>query len=571
MERLVANDELQPDEEVAKSSLGLAADLTLSKRSSKARRRFSKDARKTCVRVTLIAVFTPLLFSSIGAIVDRVIFGPGVNNVNYHARYAAYSALVVAPLAIFRLLVVTLSRPAERKRNVNVADFVAYLLLTIAVGVALPRTILAGPEIFHAADHAKDIFTVNGMYEKIKTESDVYDWLETMFTNIYNDSFPSNKGSRFADARGRIILLGMVRLRQVRVKPVACDKRFADLGTVGSEMCYPPYSKENEDKSTYSPMNFSYSDAWYNSFEGRRHYPSKMIASTATGDYSLAGFWTIFPQDVTRQDCTNHMRDMHNASWIDAQTRLVGIDTTVLFPDFHPFPVWGALQMNILVSSSGKFLPQPFYLVPNYMPQAEKSLTPDAGPPSTNPNLLNLTASATQPPVGIAVASRLAYMNSSQLMRQAKVQGSPDVALSDSCVVVVGSLYLTPFYLGIFCAFVYTMQIHIHCAVESRRQYLSSFFTYTELVWMLTVLLSWVFRSVWLPTCRAVRSTYSSSRHSRLPLMHWAALALESLSAWRRKASHTTGRRPGTCSGLHCSFTSSTFSSSSSSSSHSAL
>ena len=501
---------------------------------------WSKSCRVTTVQVVLVAVFMPLLCAAVGACVDFIIYGPSPeNNLSFHARYMAYSCLVVVPLVLVRIAASKYTAATGSNRVVNIVDFCIYIILTVAVGVALPRAMLAGPDAFHAADHARNIFSANGMFDKIRTEEDVYNWLTQMMYNMYDNPFPSNKGSRSIDKQGRALLFCSLRLRQSRVKPINCSDVVGQSGFSIGTICYPPFSSKHEDKDTYSSMNFTYYNSPYRTFHNRLSYASDTSVFTVNaGSFSLAGFWTMFSPDATRNDTVNQIRDMREANWIDQQTRLVGIDATVVYPDFQPNAIMIAIQMNVAVTPSGKFLPQPASLSPNYLPVVQRQ------PSST------ITARMTEDPkVGFAAITPVIYARGYEGLRNSSLtQGTPDVYLTDVCAVVVGSLYLVPFYLGIFCAFVYTLQIHVLLVIQDWRMYVQRFFTYTELLWMLMLVLSLVFWCLagYLQACSysvLVQDPFPSATGSLAATRTGAALRLElqSLSIYWAQARNVLG------------------------------
>ena len=461
--------------------------------------KWSKAWKNTITGVLLAAVFTPLVCAAIGACVDFILFGSSPRiNLNFHTRYMAYSSLVVVPLVVVRIVASRMdsnSAPGSN-RVVKIVDVCVYILLTIAVGVALPNAMLAGPETFHAADHTRNVLSANGMFEKIRSEEDVYNWLEEMMYNVYDDSFPSNKGSRAIDKHGRAILFCSLRLRQSRVKPTTCSEIMNEAGLVIGNTCYPPFSSEYEDNETYSNMKFTYYNEPHKKLNGKLSYPSDISAFTVNaGSFSLAGFWTWFSPDATRNDTVNQIRDMREANWIDQQTRLVGIDAAVAYPDFKPRAIWITVQMNVVVSSSGKFLPQPVFTTPNYFPLSEVSNSDDP----------NGEAYVNESRRGFTLLSETLAANSYYGWKWFSDQlGRPDIYFITGCSVIIGSLYLIPFYLGIFCAFIYTFQVHILLFIEDRRRYVRQFFTYTEIIWMLMLVLSWVFwcRASYEQTCQ---------------------------------------------------------------------
>eukprot|EP00117_Sycon_ciliatum_P021775 scpid35353/ scgid18980/ len=454
-------------------------------------RKHTSIYRWIATRTFVVAIFVPLLCAGIGAIVDRILFGPVSlgNTTHFNTRHMAYSGLLAAPFVLVRLAIGSgLNR--RLTRYLTAADFVIYIVQTVGMAVAFSHAMLAGPDVYNAFAHARSVYTVNGLYEKIQTEQDVYTWLNQLTGNIFDESFPNNKGSRLIQHGSRLYQQGSLRLRQYRVKPVQCPDAAKSLGLVAGHTCYPKFHDGEEDRSPFTSMNFTYNDEPYKTFTGDTVFSHDFGLYAGTQWYTYASFWQLFPNDVTSADAQGQLRAMQSVGWIDWQTRLIAIDVPLFAPDLSPV-IWGVVNMAVEVTPTGRFVPTGFDVTYSYMPLTTSEFyIQQLDQPSEEIGLNRWSK---------GIYEGYTYFPNTTSFKDAnrylaEYRASNPKLFESPCFVLVDNIFLIPFYYGMFSAALYTVQIHMSVLRASWRAYLKRVFTFTELLCVAVLILSLAFR-----------------------------------------------------------------------------
>ena len=315
------------------------------------------------LRLAVVAIIIPGLLSAVGAIIDRTIFGADANP-HFHVRGLAFSGLVASPAMLLRWCY-------SKGKYLTAVKFTVYALQTVGVFVAYNEALVAGVEAYHVVEHVRTFFSVDGQFDDIKSEDDVYDWLEKVMERVYNNSeTTSERLGRVVG--GRLSLVLAPRLRQNRVRRTACAGNVPAQGLHGFEMCYRKFSAANEDRSPHTSKNFTWTNLPYETYTSQRSM-SDVFVRTKLNTYPVAGYWTYFPINVPYELAVNQLRAMRQLGWIDMGTRLIALDFTIEAPDME-IPIWGVVEFNIEISQSGQFLPNTPMLVFNHLPRYEDAL-----------------------------------------------------------------------------------------------------------------------------------------------------------------------------------------------------
>ncbi|CAF2049011.1 unnamed protein product [Rotaria magnacalcarata] len=129
-------------------------------------------------------------------------------------------------------------------------------------------------------------------------------------------------------------ILGVARLRQVRVKPNSCElhKEFAKRNY--TQGCYAAYTTRNEDKDSFgdSSLNIFTSDAWnYASAERTK----TSVHSGVVSNYGGGGFVQLFTRNTTTT--MDILEELERNSWINRGTRAIFFDVIVYNPNINLF------------------------------------------------------------------------------------------------------------------------------------------------------------------------------------------------------------------------------------------
>ena len=150
---------------------------------------------------------------------------------------------------------------------------------------------------------------------------------------------------------------------------------------------------------------------------------------------------------------------MRDNQWLDYQTRMISLDCTIVALDFPQTTMAAAIHL-IEVTQSGLLVPVAPSVNFNFLDDAGGGEEPSEG-------------NSTMPPPG----------------------EDEDKKDSGKCPSVTKHPdFFLPIYLGILPAVVYTLYLHIVTVFDNWRDYLHHPFTYSELAWLVTVMLSIGFR-----------------------------------------------------------------------------
>ncbi|CAF3719694.1 unnamed protein product [Rotaria socialis] len=129
-------------------------------------------------------------------------------------------------------------------------------------------------------------------------------------------------------------ILGVARLRQVRVKPNSCElhKEFAKRNY--TQGCYASYTTRNEDKASFgdSSLNIFTSDAW-NYVSAERTKTS--LHSGVVSNYGGGGYVQLFTRNTTTT--MDILEELERNSWINRGTRAIFFDVIVYNPNINLF------------------------------------------------------------------------------------------------------------------------------------------------------------------------------------------------------------------------------------------
>ena len=423
--------------------------------------------KKLALSCLVMLVITPGVLAAVGAIIDHRIFGS--HNPNFHVQFLPYSAFVASPCVVLRWCFVW--KRGERRSRLPL-EFLIYLLQTGGLLAAYMSALVGGKEAYHAVEHMRNFFSADGSFQKIRTADNVYRWLDKVMTNIYSgpDIYGKSGGRTVA---GRTVIFSALRLRQNRVKGQSCPSSVKYMGLTGFQECFLAFSKSNEERRPYSTMNFTWTNLPYKNYVGYTSMDD-VTSTTPFNVYPLAGYWTFFSIDATLRLVRNQIQAMKRAKWIDKQTRLVVLDFGIQVPETKQ-PLWGEVEFSVEILQTGQFIPNTPTIILNSLPKVTRrnTISDNAGPAAlrTLPaKALNMSRNAKQLPATLLEA------------------------LGGGCEVLVGTEYYVPFYLGVLSVAIYTAFQQAISLCENWRRHLKRIFTYTEVLFVIFISISWGFR-----------------------------------------------------------------------------
>ncbi|CAF3593691.1 unnamed protein product [Rotaria sp. Silwood1] len=129
-------------------------------------------------------------------------------------------------------------------------------------------------------------------------------------------------------------ILGVARLRQVRVQPNSCElhKEFAKRNF--TQECYAEYTVDKEDQDSFgnNSLNIFTSDAWnYTSAKQTRTSAHAGVVS----EYGGGGFVQLFTRNANTT--IEILRELQRNSWINRGTRAIFFDVIVYNPNINLF------------------------------------------------------------------------------------------------------------------------------------------------------------------------------------------------------------------------------------------
>eukprot|EP01028_Stygiella_incarcerata_P009042 TRINITY_DN413_c0_g1_i1.p1 TRINITY_DN413_c0_g1~~TRINITY_DN413_c0_g1_i1.p1 ORF type:complete len:703 (+),score=182.28 TRINITY_DN413_c0_g1_i1:265-2373(+) len=193
---------------------------------------------------------------------------------------------------------------------------------------------LVDEEFPQSASHIRKTFQDIGTFEEFwQYTRDVL--VNQLYTREYynGDSFTGVKESQLVLYQN--VLLGAVRLRQLRVDSVTCP--ISNRMDSVSPRCYPVYDEETEDESNiaHTVVNADFDEAWEwqstHDLDGLTYWGRIDI-------YQGSGFVADLPSD-NRTKSSEYLTYLYNNKWLDRSTRAVFIDFTLFNANLNLFSV----------------------------------------------------------------------------------------------------------------------------------------------------------------------------------------------------------------------------------------
>ena len=429
----------------------------------------ARQRLKDCaIRALVVLILVPGILAAIGAIVDKATFGD--YNPNFHVRYLAFSGWVASPFVLLRW-------SYSGGKYLTVLRLAIYLLQTTGIIVAYTRAVVSGAEPYHAVEHIRTFFSAEGQFESIRSQEDVYRWLENVMTRVYGPKLTQGPGNGRTVA-GRWAMLLPVRIRQNRVRPTECPALIRNQNLRGFDRCYLRFSSGNEDRSPFTAMNFSWTSLPYETFTGSMDM-GDVYVHTKLNSYPIAGYWIFVNPYTPVRLALDQIRMMKRVGWIDKATRLIAVDVVLSAPELAE-PVWGLIEFTIEISQTGQYIPNTPRLIFNHLE----------------------TFDYAQSESNVATFTRL-YTHMAGVALDPDEREQQGITTQGNAVTrcggYVGKQYYVPFYLGIFSSAVYTLLELFIIFRQDWRKSLKRIFTYTEALWIILLI-----------TCVSLR--YSSDR-----------------------------------------------------------
>ena len=394
------------------------------------------------LRFITALLLIPALMTIIGVIMEAAVYG-SKNAPGYHYRRLFYAGLIAAPFILIRWF-------WRWPKHLSKLELFFYLISTGGFLTALILSTINGTTLFFLADHIRDVFS-GSTYNAITSQQDVYKWLRFALGNAYNDSEPFDFVTRTLP--GQVRMFSRTRLKQSRSVIADCSHEVASLPGTVEKVCYQQFSLSNQDTSNFSSLEFGYMNPSFKNYADINIKAHDILTSGQLGTYPIAGHWIIWPTITPSKEVFDMLEAMENASWIDFQTRQISLDFVVLAKDL-PRPVAANVIYMIEVTPSGKFLPNPPIMSFSYF-----DFIRDIGLDNDGNN------------------------------KCAKV--------------AVQEKFLLPIYLGIVPSIIYMVFLHLRQVAKSWRDYISSIYTYSEVMWVVMVSMAIGFRwhSIYFAHC----------------------------------------------------------------------
>ena len=216
------------------------------------------------------------------------------------------------------------------------------------------------------------VISNDGWQDSMKTVEDFWSFTTHATSKVLSDDLYKTLGDDFGSSRDGNFLygnkrIGQLRIRQVRVPSVMCQKEFLQtiLGPsspeYGTIRCYPEFStsltvekeftKESVNNNDFLPdleampwfkyyehkeiAEMSDFGAFYTTYPGSGYVLDIEKASTVGNDLVL----TVLPVDPPRKPMNVTMQQVIDSKWIDVKTRAVFIDFTFYNPNINLFLV----------------------------------------------------------------------------------------------------------------------------------------------------------------------------------------------------------------------------------------
>lgn len=211
-------------------------------------------------------------------------------------------------------------------------------------------------ETFVLEEFPPEFSHVSKNFYDVNKPEEVFQWLQgPFFEGMYRET-EYNNVSIPADRLRMIIgvnkIIGLVRLRQLRVRPNTCriPQQFDDY----ISDCFASYSSRAAERAPFGPNNiWSYnsdSQAFFGGYNGLLMlYPDH-------------GYFVDLPKD--RASAATTLEYLKNNAWIDLQTRLVAVEFTVFNSNLNLFCV---MRLAFELPSGGGVLPNASFRTVNLL------------------------------------------------------------------------------------------------------------------------------------------------------------------------------------------------------------
>eukprot|EP00117_Sycon_ciliatum_P016421 scpid42725/ scgid15859/ len=397
-------------------------------------------ALKICVSVVAI----PALLALIGLAAEAAIYKPG-RRPGYHLLHFALAGWIAAPLILVRWC-----WPWPKHRGK--LDLLVYVLQTVGFVLALKATIITGNDIYQSNAFLRKDFN-SEQFTQISSEDDVWSWLRSVMKYVYDRDVDSTTviSRRLS---GRMAMVTSIRLRQNRVKPINCSALYTSLAVAGSGQCYPSFSMDTEDRSTYGAkedLQFKYYKNPVNSTTGYEISMEDYQIAGDFGEYPLAGFWVWFSPPVYYNRSLHLLQLMRDGKWIDDQTRAIGLDVGIALLDFVDNPIWTNLDFLIEKNRAGRYVAMQPRVDINYYFQEDDL---DTRSPENEYD---------------------EYI--SRLVNEANLN------TLDNCTIVKFKSALQPLYLGTLPFVTYTVVALVFDVIQNYRRLINKPFIVPEIAW----------------------------------------------------------------------------------------
>ncbi|XP_017873882.1 PREDICTED: polycystic kidney disease 2-like 1 protein isoform X1 [Drosophila arizonae] len=182
---------------------------------------------------------------------------------------------------------------------------------------------------------------IGPVFANVQKIWDIWDFASFNFLYIlhHEKNFTGEKRDEFPFVFNMGLMMGVPRLRQIRVKQTRCPQKINFIDIHGKK-CYPNYLPKNEFKGTYQQIDYV-ADA-------------KSLQPTFV-TYSGGGFPINLQFDYKGN--RKLLRNLMKAGWIDSATRLFVIEFSIYFQDINMIQV---LKLMFEIMPTGLVMPSAF-------------------------------------------------------------------------------------------------------------------------------------------------------------------------------------------------------------------
>lgn len=398
-------------------------------------------------KVLFVTLVIPGMMTFIGYVVDRTLYGGGANKESYHSKHLVFAGLIASPFILVRWCWLW-------PKHLGQLEMAIYALHTMSFLTASLTTMIDGATVHTVSKQIRDVF-VDSKYTGITEPNHVYNYLEHILRKLLDNTRDPSVMSIKA-LPGRILFVGVLRVKQSRTKIKQCSHGLRNLGSSVTE-CYPQYSRREEDREPFGTGNasFTFANPSFTNFAGNSISMSDIHTVGRLGRYPLAGYWVLFSGQFLESEALGMVKYMRAGGWIGPQTRQLSVDFALVVKDL-PDPVVAKVVLMVEVSPAGKYIPMPPLISFSY---AKYVITSNH--------------------LGNNVCSEI------------NVQGG----------------FLLPLYLGVVPVAVYMLFSLVLQMYESWRQCLGNLYTFVEVFWLGMISATLVFRwlSIYYSHCRIMQ------------------------------------------------------------------